>query len=510
MPRCHGHDIHEKTNSIILYNINKNILMKKNHFSLRRKAYALMSLAAGVLLFASCAQDGFDEESFDSGVYNTQLEAPSADDIQITASADGTQQTISWPVVYGAGGYHAILTNTTAGEVLIDSVYDGTSFAVARVEDNNYELSLEVLGNEERNNTGCDPVIKTFNTFAVAFATIPSGTDLYEYFQNNPLPADNDEELVFDLEEDGQYTVSGILELGSSKVQLRCTNDQKRPTITYGEQGTIRTSAPLKLKNINFDCSASANEAIGLSETPDESIKGATGSGDYYNIMGTLHITNCNFDGVNAQFIYDNNKKYCIETCIIDNTVVKLTSTAASGISSNAAIYFKSGFINSLTIQNSTIWQASTESDAKYLIQYNNSGRSTRAGYTMNYVNFMNSTFYNIAGSGQIANYSGFSGQKSSTFLMTDCIFVDCSADIARRFIGGSFSTNPSYTFANNTYLKDSATGTYDNEENYDKSGTAIKTDPQFTDPANGDFTVNGGEQLMKRTGDPRWLPAAE
>ena len=45
--------------------------MKKNHFSLRRKAYALMSLAAGVLLFASCAQDGFDEESFDSGVYNT-------------------------------------------------------------------------------------------------------------------------------------------------------------------------------------------------------------------------------------------------------------------------------------------------------------------------------------------------------------------------------------------------------------------------------------------------------
>lgn len=80
--------------------------MKKNHFSLRRKAYALMSLAAGVLLFASCAQDGFDEESFDSGVYNTQLEAPSTDDIQITASADGTQQTISWPVVYEIGRAH--------------------------------------------------------------------------------------------------------------------------------------------------------------------------------------------------------------------------------------------------------------------------------------------------------------------------------------------------------------------------------------------------------------------
>lgn len=489
--------------------------MKKNHFSLRRKAYALMSLAAGVLLFASCAQDGFDEESFDSGVYNTQLEAPSTDDIQITASADGTQQTISWPVVYGAGGYHAILTNTTAGEVLIDSVYDGTSFAVARVEDNNYELSLEVLGNEERNNKGCEPVIKTFNTFAAAFATIPSGSDLCEYFQNNPIPEGNEEELVYDLEEGGQYTVSGILDFGGNKIQLRCTNDQKRPTITYtknpntSEEGTIRTSAPLKLKSLNFDCSASSNEAIGLSETPDESIKGATGSGDYYNIMGTLHITNCNFEGVNAQFIHDNNKKYCIETCVIDNTVVKLTSTASSGVSSNAIIYFKSGFINNLTVQNSTFWNAG-DSDAKYFIQYNNSGRCDRAGYTSNSVNIKNSTFYNIAKSGQWANYSGFSGKATSVFVLTNTIFVDCAKEIARRFIGGNFSTSPSYTFLNNTYLQDAATDTYDNEENYDKSGTAIKSNPQFADPTNGDFTVNGGEQLSKRTGDPRWLPAAE
>lgn len=483
--------------------------MKKNHFSLRRKVYALMSITAGVLLFASCAQDGFDEEVFDIGVYNTQLEAPSVDDILVTPSADGTQQTISWPVVYGAGGYHAILTNLSEGEVLVDSIIDGVSFASTRVEDTNYELSLEVLGNESRNNTGCDPVVKTFNTFAVAYATIPSGTDLYEYFQSNPLP-ESDEELVIDLEEGGNYTVSGILDFCENQVQLRCTDESNAPTITYGTNGTIRTSSPLKLKNLNFDCSASSKEAIGLSETPVESILGATGTGDYYNIMGTLHIVNCNFDGVNAQFIYDNNVKYCVETCIIDNTVVKLTSTSESGISGNSVIYFKSGFINTLTVNNSTFWQASTVSDAKYFIQYSNAGRSTRAGYTMNYVNFTNSTFYNIANSGQWANYSGFSGQSTSTFVMTDCIFVDCAAEIARRFIGGSYSTNPSYTFGNNTYLQDASTGTYDNEENYDKSGTAIKSDPLFTNPTNGDFTVNGSEQLSRRTGDPRWLPDAE
>lgn len=79
--------------------------------------------------------------------------------------------------------------------------------------------------------------------------------------------------------------------------------------------------------------------------------------------MGTLHITSCNFEGVNAQFIHDNNVKYCIETCVIDNTVVKLTSTASSGVNSNAIIYFKSGFINNLTVQNSTFWNAG-DSDA--------------------------------------------------------------------------------------------------------------------------------------------------
>ena len=65
----------------------------------------------------------------------------------------------------------------------------------------------------------------------------------------------------------------------------------------------------------------------------------------------------------------DDNVKYCLETCIIDNTVVKLTSSSATGVSSNAVVYFKAGFINDLTVHNSTFWQASAESDAKYFVQ---------------------------------------------------------------------------------------------------------------------------------------------
>lgn len=347
----------------------------------------------------------------------------------------------------------------------------------------------------------------TFAEMPEAVETVPSGTDLTAWYAENASSL-ADSVVAIPLAAGGQYTMSGDIDFASMNANLYTVDAANPATVTLTADASLRTYAPLTVNGVNFDCSASNAAFIKLSANPDSTLVGATGAGDYFNIMGTLQIANCKIDGVNGQLIYDDNVKYCLETCIIDNTVVKLTSSSATGVSGNAVIYFKGGFINDFTVHNSTFWQASTESDAKYFVQYNNSGRADRGGYEMNYVNFTNSTFYNIAGSGQWANYSGFSGKKTSTFVMTDCIFVDCAADIARRFIGGSFSTNPVITFANNTYLKDAATGTYDSEENFDKSGTAIKSDPMFADPANGDFTVGGAEQQARRTGDPRWLAA--
>ena len=70
---------------------------------------------------ASCAQDDLTGEQFGSGVRNSQLVAPSADQISVTPSTDGSQQIIAWPVVEGAGGYHAVLTNVDNGEVVKDT-----------------------------------------------------------------------------------------------------------------------------------------------------------------------------------------------------------------------------------------------------------------------------------------------------------------------------------------------------------------------------------------------------
>ena len=50
--------------------------------------------------------------------------------------------------------------------------------------------------------------------------------------------------------------------------------------------------------------------------------------------------------------------------------------------------------------------------------------------------------------------------------------------------------------------------GTFQDPQNYDQSGTVIEEDPQFANPAVGDFHISGATQLARRTGDPRWLPA--
>lgn len=126
-----------------MYNIKKRF-MKRNHLSLRRKAGMLSAMAVGVLLVSSCAQDGFDDESWRSDVTNTQLESPAADDITIEASADGSQTIISWPVVHGAGGYLCSVVDVTEDDNpavvsnMQDSIVDRCQIVVDRTEDHNY------------------------------------------------------------------------------------------------------------------------------------------------------------------------------------------------------------------------------------------------------------------------------------------------------------------------------------------------------------------------------------
>ncbi|MBR7066349.1 MAG: DUF5123 domain-containing protein, partial [Prevotella sp.] len=130
-------------------------------------------------------------------------------------------------------------------------------------------------------------------------------------------------------------------------------------------------------------------------------------------------------------------------------------------------------------------------------------GRCDRADFASNSINYENNTFYNVAKTGQWGNYSGFAGRNTSYWRMIKNIFVDCgNGQIARRYLGGR-GDQATATFELNTYWFN---GAAEDTGNYDNSGTALASDPQFKDAENADFTVQGADQIANKTGDPRWL----
>lgn len=293
--------------------------------------------------------------------------------------------------------------------------------------------------------------------------------------------------------------------------------------VTLAKDGAYTVSAPIEitgrfsLKGVaenpaTIDASANAGAFLQFSATPDAT---TLGTGDYYHVKGYVNISNVNIDNVKGQLVYDNNVKYCVENLTIDSCKVRLASDEATGVNGNAVIYFKAGYANTLSVSNSTFWNTGA-SDAKYFVQYNNNGRSTRAGYDNNFVIFQNNTFHNVAVKGQWANYTGFAGQKCSSFVVTDNIFSNCgSGQVARRILGGrGVSSYPEgmVTFNNNTYMTKAVsednieTVTFENDAQYDVSGTVIEMDPMFKDAANADFTLGQSTKQAKlKTGDPRW-----
>ena len=180
------------------------------------------AVAVCTCFLVACADTYDGDETFESSVKNAQLSSPAEADIAITASSDGSQQTISWPVVHGAGGYEVVLYDLSNDKVGRDTI-DGCSLTMEREEDTNYQLEIRTLGNAKLNNQDASaPTVKNFSTFTASYGKIPAG-DLYRFFQENPIPDTEDiaNELNYDLEPGGQYTLSKSLNFNYHKVVLR-------------------------------------------------------------------------------------------------------------------------------------------------------------------------------------------------------------------------------------------------------------------------------------------------
>lgn len=370
------------------------------------------------------------------------------------------------------------------------------------IEDPTEDDTYEILGviSRYKDNAQFLPIVITRTAKAVSLnVQVATGSDIPEAIETAKAKVEAAGNTINDitviLSNGGHYTANSTI-IVPGRFSINCPD------------GTA-----------TIDASANEGAFLALSDTPNEAIKGITGKGDYYNITGKIELNNLDITGVKGNLVYDNNKKYCVENLVINSCTVNLTSSEATNVKSNAIIYFKAGYANTLSVTNSTFWN-NGESDAKYFVQYNNSGRADRAGYDFQYIIYKNNTFYNVAKTGQWANYNGFNGQKYSNFTVTDNIFVNCgNKQVARRILGSrGASSYPSgqVTFNNNTYLtytesEEGVTAEYESVDGvvdpYDVSGTAIEDDPLFKDAASGDFTIGAKTlQAKNQTGAPRWL----
>ena len=500
------------------------MLMKKNHFFTCSKICTLALTGVSAIFLASCAKDGFDDESFDNGVSNSQVSSISADKITITPSADGKSQTISWPVVMGAGGYRVNLIDVSNPEtpVINDSIVDGCSVTSKREEDVNYKLTILTLGNTKKGNTDAtDTTVKEYSTFTPTYTTIPGGTDLNEWFAANPIPETAVNEMLnYDLEGGKAYTVSGVLDFDAKRVTLRSNSKSNHPMITYTDAASgITTTAQMNIKYIDFECGGMSSSSGVFAFSKETTVAAANTidpslykwSGAY--IADPITIVSCNFNNVNGYFFWDNAVKTWVDNLLVDNCVVRLTPSANIG----GGVFWtnKAGQINNLTVNACTFYEDPDWAfDYKYFYQAgmakapdlyvdNTPAQSTAT----NSVNYTNSTFYHVTwNSGQWGNYNGMQAKTYSYWIMTDCIFYDCSTSgsVPRRFLHGR-ANQPGAKFNNNTYMKND--GTFQDPQDYDTSGTIIEEDPQFANPAIGDFTISGATQIARKTGDPRWLP---
>lgn len=467
------------------------------------------------LFMVSCAQDGFDEETWQSSVHDQVLTSPSSDAIVATKNADGSSWIITWPLVKGASGFKCTVkdvTDTANDPIVIfqDSIVDGCSLTFPRAEDTFYELEILALGKKELNNQDAtESSKKAFNSFVPTWKTVPAGSDIATWLAANPIPDDYEGDVCINLEPGASYTMSDVVNFGKHQGTIRSTvaTSPANVKFTGGKAGFIIADG-FTMKNINFDCTESQTNMITMSSNTKEELL----VNSIYLVTEPIYMKNCTVENLHGRFLYDNGLKYCAKTVIIDNCLVHLETTSTGSF---IEFYNGGAHVNDLAIRNSTIWNTTT-TDMTYFVRYSNGGRCSNVNLSSGSISYTNNTFYNISHKAQMGNYDGFAGSGSAYFTLKECVFVDCSGNpdengvpasggVARYFLGRKASSNA--VFKNNTYWYEGADMSVDG---YDKTGTAILGNPGFKNPTGNvktaDFHMSGAAQNSNKIGDPRWL----
>ncbi|WP_195532828.1 DUF4992 family lipoprotein [Bacteroides finegoldii] len=495
----------------------------KSKMKIKIKLVESLWLLAMALFIVSCAKGVDDSETFSGGVTNAQLESPEEINFATTTNADGSENLkLSWSVVMGAGGYKVNVHNmndpVNPVAVVTDSIIDGSSMSFAKLEDTNYHISVLTLGNKKLNNTDAQMATeKDYKAFE-AVATIHEGESLAEYV-NNDMPdfAQNLEQCIV-LEPGVTYQLDAIADFGMNAVTLR-GDVENRPTIVIGTDGGLVTQGGLKIKNVNFDCTAMTNQigVVTLSDEPDASISaGALGYVDSNgNSLGTAaYIINnpiifqgCHFTEIKNSLIYAGTKPWAISDFRIMNCIVELNSRGEQPF-----INFYGGgrAIRDLSIQNSTFYNLlATNSGTAYFIRLSNASNAQPQknwGVSGDFgsVTIKNNTFYQTFSGKDFANNI----PSRNTIKTTVAYNVFYNTYRVNKVFGSSNVK----TYNNNyMYAVASGDGKIQDLDNTDKTTYGIVENPQFIGPVDNEPTLvnfapaNTTQIYENKAGDPRW-----
>ena len=498
--------------------------MKKMTF---RKLFGGLCCAAMAMFAVSCAQ-GVDDETWSAGISGVQLESPAAESIvfSLATDASGNEQVkVEWPVEMGAGGYEVTVINQndpTNPVVVVDhQTVDGCSLLFPLEEDTNYAVSVLTLGNERYNNAGAAEATTVSYSSVIGGQTIPAGTEIGQYITDwmtahaeeyaAAVAADANFEWAFDLEAGAAYTLDVAAKSGLVPIRLRGVLGN-RPIVTVGEKGSLSPASGLKIKNVNFDCTAMTS--LGLILLDDSRTDVPVNSNKVMQCPKPIRIESCWVKELTTS-LYNQGygawgvAEFRLSDCLVqlnckngDQWHTFINAWQNKGISNGASGVSWYGAILKTYVVNSTIWNrypSASVDNKNYFIRFANQSIDKAVGSYNGVFEIKNSTLIRMMPNKDFGN--NIANKPAYVITFEDSCFHDCYR-LQKVKRGGTL------VMSGNTIqgVRNSVDGT-DKKEFATESNHGF--DESYIDNAILDLTAaNGGVNFTPATGngDPRWL----
>ncbi len=380
-----------------------------------------------------------------------------------------TQVTLRWPA-----GEVADTITLTPGNIIYEITDEDIANGSATITDLDPETDYTAVMTR-------DGVVRGTITFSTPI-NIGTATAIY--------PGDDIVDILENAEEGasfafypGTYVVPssgesadvGSLEI-SAKISITAADRDDLPVFNGRIQ--LKAGASLTASYMIFDGTGSDGQAFVFSE-----------SGTFEG----LNLSNCEICNYTTGFYYVSSSYAAqISAITIDNCLIHDIECSGGDMFDSRA-----GYIESLTLTNSTIWNSCASRDFIRMDDSSSSYSGISPVITIDHCTIDGCS----NNSSRRLLYVRFSG---NSIRFTNNI-VSNMPDCGRGFSDNSSTSTP--TFSNNNYWNTANLVSDDggSARFYDTSGTTL--DPEYADAENGDFTL-GNEDLIYNAngiGDPRW-----